>query len=122
MDRGTPRHLAGLDARRTGHPGRVDDLAGPLRPEHDHVTYWAWVDAGVLRVRCFAPRYGIDEDEATGSAALRLAFLLDRPLEIRQGKGSLLYARPIDPERAAVGGFVVEDGPFLCPEVVDLEI
>jgi predicted PhzF superfamily epimerase YddE/YHI9 len=96
-------------------PGGVDDLAGPLRPEHDHVTYWAWVDAGVLRVRCFAPRYGIDEDEATGSAALRLAVLLDRPLEIRQGKGSLLYARPIDPERAAVGGFVAEDRSLPLP-------
>lgn len=94
-----------------GSPREVDDLAGPLRADHDHVVYFAAVSDGVLRVRCFAPAFGIFEDEATGSAGLRLAALLARTLEIRQGKGSLLFARPIDSDRAAVGGFVVEDDP-----------
>ncbi len=68
-----------------------------------------------MRMRCFAPRFGIIEDEATGSAALRLATALGQPIDIRQGKGSVLSARPIDSERAAVGGLVVEDLPLSLP-------
>ena len=98
-----------------GSPAAVDELAGPLQPEHDHVVYWAWIESGVMRVRCFAPRFGIVEDEATGSAALRLATLVDRPIEIHQGKGSRLSARPVSAERGAVGGFVVEDAAVPLP-------
>jgi predicted PhzF superfamily epimerase YddE/YHI9 len=97
---------------RLDSPDAVEDLAGPLRPDHDHVVYWAWIETGVLRVRCFAPRFGVAEDEATGSAALRLTAMLNLPIEIRQGKGSLLFARPVDADRAAVGGLVVEDEPL----------
>ncbi|MGO9962532.1 MAG: PhzF family phenazine biosynthesis protein [Acidimicrobiales bacterium] len=96
-------------------PAAIDNLSGPLQPEHDHVVYWAWIEPGVMRMRCFAPRFGIIEDEATGSAALRLATALGQPIDIRQGKGSVLSARPIDSERAAVGGLVVEDLPLSLP-------
>jgi predicted PhzF superfamily epimerase YddE/YHI9 len=96
-------------------PGAVGDLTGPLRPDHDPVVYWAWIETGVMRVRCFAPSFGIAEDEATGSAALQLTALLGQPIEIHQGKGSLLYARPVDSERAAVGGSVAEDEPLPMP-------
>jgi predicted PhzF superfamily epimerase YddE/YHI9 len=65
-----------------------------------------------MRVRCFAPRFAVTEDEATGSAALRLTAMLEEPIEIRQGRGSLLSARPVDADRAAVGGLVVEDAPL----------
>ena len=53
---------------------------------------WAWLDepAGRVRARIFAPEFGIREDEATGSAAMRLTARLGRDLEIVQGKGSLL--------------------------------
>ncbi len=98
-----------------GSPAEIDDLHGPLRPEDDHVVYWSWIETGIMRVRCFAPRYAIAEDEATGSAALRLTALLSQPVEIRQGKGSLLYAQPVDASRAAVGGMVVEDDPLALP-------
>ena len=98
-----------------GSPAAIGDLPGPLRPEHDHVVYWAWIEPGVMRLRCFAPRFGIQEDEATGSAALRLTAALGQPIEIRQGKGSLLHAYPIDSTRAAVGGLVVEDEPLRLP-------
>lgn len=93
-------------------PAKVEDLTGPLRADHDHVVYWAWIETGVMRVRCFAPRFGVAEDEATGSAALRLAALLEAPIEIRQGRGSLLSARPVASDRAVVGGLVVEDEPL----------
>ena len=96
-------------------PGAVEQLTGPVNPDHDHVVYWAWIDTGLIRARCFAPRYGVAEDEATGSAALRLTSLLGQPLWIRQGKGSLLLARPLDAERAVVGGTVVEDVALRLP-------
>lgn len=69
---------------------------------------WAWIDepAGTIRARVFPVRYGIDEDEATGSAALRLCALLGRAIEIRQGHGSVLFAEPVDAETAEVSGRV----------------
>jgi len=96
-------------------PAAIEDLKGPLRPENDHVVYWSWLNTGIMRVRCFGPRFGIAEDEATGSAALRLTALHSKPIEIRQGKGSLLFAQPVDAARAAVGGMVVEDDPLPLP-------
>jgi len=98
-----------------GSPAAIEDLDGPIRREDDHVVYWSWIEAGIVRVRCFAPRFGIAEDEATGSAALRLTALLSQAIEIRQGKGSLLFAQPVDANRAAVGGMVVEDDPLPLP-------
>ena len=72
---------------------------------------WAWLDedAGLVRMRVFAPADGIPEDEATGSAALPLTAELARPIEIHQGAGSVLHARPLEDGRAEVGGQVVED-------------
>ena len=54
---------------------------------------WAWLDEPERRVRArmFAPALGIREDEATGSAAIRLTADLVRDLEIVQGEGSLLH-------------------------------
>jgi predicted PhzF superfamily epimerase YddE/YHI9 len=98
-----------------GSPAEVEGLGGPLREDHDHVVYWAWIDRGVMRARCFAPSFGVPEDEATGSAALRLTTFVGEPIEIRQGRGSLLHARPVDSERAVVGGLVVEDEPLRLP-------
>lgn len=53
---------------------------------------WAWIDEaeGRLRSRMFAPDLGIREDEATGSAAIRLTAALARDLDIVQGAGSRL--------------------------------
>jgi predicted PhzF superfamily epimerase YddE/YHI9 len=69
---------------------------------------WAWIDeeAGRVRMRVFAPVDKIPEDEATGSAALQLTTQLGRPIEIFQGAGSRLSARPLDDGRAEVGGRV----------------
>ena len=77
----------------------------------DDVYAWAWIDedAGTIRARSFAPREGIVEDEATGSAALALAVRLGRELTVHQGRGSLLLARPLDDGRGEVGGQVVLD-------------
>lgn len=77
---------------------------------------WAWVDkaAGTMRVRAFLPDLGVPEDEATGSAALRLCAGAGRPLEIRQGAASVIDARPGGDGTVAVGGRVepVERRPY----------
>ncbi|MFE7973163.1 PhzF family phenazine biosynthesis protein [Streptomyces shenzhenensis] len=58
---------------------------------------WAWEDeaAGRVRARAFPGRDdGIEEDEATGAAALLLTAELNRALNITQGKGSQLLTAP----------------------------
>lgn len=71
---------------------------------------WAWDDreAGIVRARCFVPEAGIAEDEATGSAALRLCAALGRPIEVRQGRGSIIHAQPIGEGLIEIGGAVAE--------------
>jgi predicted PhzF superfamily epimerase YddE/YHI9 len=102
---GPPFEFLQLDS-----PEAVDALGG-MPDGYTLVGVWAWVDeeAGVIRERVFVPEAGVEEDEATGSAALRLTALLEREIEIRQGKGSVIYARPIDPETAEIAGRVVLD-------------
>lgn len=93
-----------------GSKAEVDVLDGP--PDGLTLAYcWAWEDdvAGRIRARSFVLDAGIPEDEATGSAALTLSARLGRPIEIRQGVGSNLFARPGEDGRAEVGGRVVVD-------------
>jgi predicted PhzF superfamily epimerase YddE/YHI9 len=93
-----------------GSPSEVEALAGP--PDGLDLAYcWAWEDkdAGRVRARSFVPDVGIEEDEATGSAALTLSSRIGRPIEVRQGRGSVLIARPVAGGRAEVGGRAVLD-------------
>jgi len=88
----------------------VEALDGPPQ-RSDAVEAWAWIDedAGSVRARVFAPRFGIPEDEATGSAALTLASRLGRRLDIRQGAGSRILARPLADGMVEIGGRVELD-------------
>lgn len=88
-------------------PAAVEALAGP--PGGGGSTYaWSWIDeaAGILRARYFVPALGIGEDEATGAAAVMMGGVFRRPLEIRQGVGSVLDVRPGPDETVEVGGRV----------------
>jgi predicted PhzF superfamily epimerase YddE/YHI9 len=91
-------------------PAEVEALEGAPAGYGD-VGVWAWLDrdAGKIRVRVFAPHEGIAEDEATGAAALRLVTRLGLELEIHQGRGSIIYGRPLGDGLAEVGGRVVLD-------------
>ena len=91
-----------------GSPAEIDAL--PIATGGFEFV-WAWIDeeAGLVRARCFVPEGGIAEDEATGSAALPLSAALGRPIEVRQGKGSVIHARPIADGFVEIGGLVVED-------------
>jgi predicted PhzF superfamily epimerase YddE/YHI9 len=91
-------------------PKQVEALEGP--PEgYENVGVWAWLneDEGWIRERVFVEELGVGEDEATGSAALRLCAQLGHPIEIRQGEGSLIFARPAGDGMVEIGGRVVLD-------------
>ena len=73
---------------------------------------WAWVDrdSGRIRSRMFANELGVPEDEATGSAAVRLTDYLGRDLTITQGAGSQIVTRWSPDGWVALCGRVVTDG------------
>jgi predicted PhzF superfamily epimerase YddE/YHI9 len=98
-----------FEYRQLDTPAEVRALSGP--PAAGNVYAWAWIDeaAATIRARSFVSEAGIDEDEATGSAALTLSATLDRPVAIHQGRGSVLLARPTSKGRAEVGGRVSLD-------------
>lgn len=83
----------------------------------DHLYAWAWIDeaAGAIRSRMAAPALGVPEDEATGSAALRITAHLGRDLRITQGRGSELVTRLLPDGRAEVGGRTVADRVIPLP-------
>lgn len=102
---GRPEWAPRFEHLRFGSPAEVGGLAGPPAG-HDLAGAWAWEDeeSGVARVRVFAPRLGVEEDEATGAYAVRLCSHLGRKLEIHQGRGSLLLAKPNPDGSVEVGG------------------
>jgi predicted PhzF superfamily epimerase YddE/YHI9 len=91
-------------------PHDVDALDGPPGG-HDLIAAWAWLDeaAGTIRARVFPVRIGIAEDEATGSAATKLAAALGREVDIRQGRGSRILARPRADGLVEIGGVCAVD-------------
>lgn len=99
----------------------IHDLASPADVEAaepgdypDDVEHylWAWTDReqGHLRSRMFATNLGVPEDEATGSAAVRITDYLSRDLTITQGKGSQIYTTWSPEGWVQVAGRVVDDG------------
>jgi len=73
---------------------------------------WTWTDrpSGSLRARMFAANLGVPEDEATGSAAMRITDYLSRDLRITQGKGSIIETTWNPEGWVRVAGRVVSDG------------
>ncbi|MFJ4712087.1 PhzF family phenazine biosynthesis protein [Streptomyces sp. NPDC088785] len=93
--------------RQYASAAEVDAL--PVPPAGEWIYAWAWEDeaAGRVRARGFPGRGdGIEEDEATGAAALLLTDRLGRALNIRQGRGSQLLTAPQPEGFVEVGGRV----------------
>ncbi|MBV6696556.1 PhzF family phenazine biosynthesis protein [Kitasatospora aureofaciens] len=94
--------------RQYGSVAEVDALEVP--PPGEWIYAWAWQDeaAGTVRARGFPGRGdGIDEDEATGAAALLLTARLGRALTVTQGRGSRILTGPRPGGLIEVGGRVV---------------
>ncbi|OON72056.1 PhzF family phenazine biosynthesis protein [Streptomyces tsukubensis] len=98
-------------------PVRYDSAAEvealPVPPPGSGWRYaWAWDDeaAGRVRARGFPGRGdGVDEDEATGAAALALTRRLGRALNITQGRGSQILTAPNPDGTVDLGGRVLLD-------------
>jgi predicted PhzF superfamily epimerase YddE/YHI9 len=107
--RGRAEWATGRRTRQYASVAEVDALAVP--PLGTGWLYaWAWADeaSGSVRTRGFPGRGdGIDEDEATGAAAVVLTAELGRALDIRQGMGSQILTRPGPDGTVEVGGRVV---------------
>ena len=58
----------------------------------------------------FVANLGVTEDEATGSAAIRMTEYLSRDLTITQGKGSVIQTTWSPDGWVRVAGRVVDDG------------
>ncbi|MGH3328861.1 MAG: PhzF family phenazine biosynthesis protein [Streptomycetales bacterium] len=102
--RGRPEWAPDFALQQLASPADVD--AHPGAGPDELLEIWSWDDEsrGQVRARVFPTVVGVAEDEATGSAALRLAAALGRSLRIRQGVGSVIEARPYDDGTVAVGG------------------
>lgn len=114
--------LTAVSARSEWAPGfAIHDLASTEEvlaadptdyPDDVEHYLWAWTDrdAGEIRSRMFATDLGVPEDEATGSAAVRITDYLSRDLTIVQGKGSVIYTTWSAEGFVRVAGRVVSDG------------
>jgi predicted PhzF superfamily epimerase YddE/YHI9 len=108
---GRPEWSPDIEFVQVSGPGEVEALDGPPEGAPTEVGVWAWIDegAGVVRERVFAEGFGIPEDEATGAAAIGLAARLGREVDIRQGRGSRIRARPLGDGMVEIAGRVTLD-------------
>ena len=107
---GRPEWMPEFEFVEVGSPAEVEALDGP--PEgHDAVGVWAWVDedAGVIRERVFARATGSTRTRRPAPRRSRLSARLGRELEIRQGAGSRILARPLGDGMVEIGGRVELD-------------
>lgn len=88
-----------------GSPEEVEALAG-APGGHDLAGAYAWAGDGSVRARVFPTRLGVAEDEATGTAAVVLGSLLERDVDIRQGRGSLISVHLRPDGLIEIGGLV----------------
>ncbi|WP_328729467.1 PhzF family phenazine biosynthesis protein [Streptomyces griseoaurantiacus] len=101
---------AEVEALAVPSPGERSETGVPPDGVWGRIYAWAWEDeaAGRVRARAFPGRNDhVEEDEATGAAALLLTARLGRALNITQGRGSQLLTAPQPEGWVEVGGRVV---------------
>ena len=104
--RAQPSWASHVEREQLAEPADVD--AHPGAPPDRFLQVWAWEDeaAGRVHARVFPRTIGIEEDEATGAAAIALGGQLGRPITIRQGVGSRIDVRPGPDGSVEIGGRV----------------
>ena len=104
---GRPEWSPPFEILELSSPQDVDALSGPPGGK-ELVGAWAWENEGKgkVRARVFVSELGVAEDEATGSFAARLCSALERPISIRQGRGSRIFARQMEDGAVEFGGRV----------------
>jgi len=87
---------------------KLEKITPQSASKKQHTVCWSWIDQknGVIRARTFANDWGIPEDEANGSGAMKLAHRLNREITVQHGKGSVIHAKPHGKLKAEVGGLV----------------
>ncbi len=118
-----PEDLTSISARAEWAPdfsihdlATIDELSASDPDDYADDTghyLWTWLDepAGTIRSRLFAPSLGVREDEATGSAAVRMTEHLSRDLTIVQGQGSIIETTWSPDGWVLVAGRVIADAP-----------
>jgi predicted PhzF superfamily epimerase YddE/YHI9 len=106
---GRPEWQPDYELIELGSPGEVDALEGPPPNERDLAAAYARMDDGGVRARVFPVALGIAEDEATGSAAIRIGARLGGAFTIHQGVGSEIAVAARDNGYVEIGGLVVRD-------------
>ncbi|HEY7522374.1 MAG TPA: PhzF family phenazine biosynthesis protein [Candidatus Limnocylindrales bacterium] len=103
--RARPEWVFPIDFEELPTPADVEAVEAPTDGRESWYP-WAWIDEanGTLRSRYFVQELGIEEDQATGAAAVRLGARLERELVIHQGVGSRLHVRPGPEGTVEVGG------------------
>jgi predicted PhzF superfamily epimerase YddE/YHI9 len=91
-------------------PEDITNLSLDNTNKKHHCMVWAWVDKeiGIIRARTFASDWGILEDEANGSGAMRLSNQLKHDIKIIHGKGSIIYSKYIENNIGEVGGNIMQ--------------
>jgi predicted PhzF superfamily epimerase YddE/YHI9 len=96
--------------KRLDSPEAVEQIELEDTKTMEHTMFWAWVDEakGLIRARTFAADWDIPEAEGNGSGSLALAAKLKWQIEIRHGKGAVVFAKPASDDCADIGGRVAE--------------
>ena len=93
---------------RYGSPAEIDAMQVPRRRASSSPGRGSTRPPGWSGRAASSPRRASPRTRRPGSAALPLSAELGREIEVRQGKGSVIHARPIDDGMVEIGGRVVE--------------
>lgn len=87
----------------------VEKLTISSTTDFEHCVVWSWINEkdGIIRARTFAPDWLIPEDEANGSGSLLLSTRLQKEIKVIHGKGSVIFAKPVDSKFGEVGGLAI---------------
>lgn len=89
-------------------PDAVETIAVADTKDWPHTMAWAWIDEpkGLISARTFAADWDIPEAQGNGSGAMVLAARLGRAIEIKHGKGAVIFAKPAQDNQADIGGYI----------------